>query len=535
MSNGPDPVPGMLKSSPCVLAEIMIKIGGMSERIKKISQLLESIDVIEILGTGDPEIKGIVYDSRHVDRDYAFFALKGVHTDGHSYLDEAIELGASVVVYSDPAMERKPGPYYVRVKDTRTALSPFSAAFYDYPSREMTVIGVTGTDGKSTTVSLIQQLLEKEGESCGYLSTVSYLSGKDLKVNPFRQSTPEAPEIQRIMREMADNGMDYAVIEATSHGLSPRNNRLGDVEFDAAVFTNLTHEHLEFHGTFEQYREDKCTLFRMLGRNFTEDSLTFGVVNRDDPSANYFIKAAGEVPIYLYSMKNKEADLFADEFDAGVDGTEFTLHTPGEKKRLTLNIPSLVNVENLMAAMMVTSEILGIDALDLADHVPELKGVKGRMTRIKGGQPYDVVVDYAHSPGSFEKVLPALKALVKGRMIIVFGSAGERDVEKRSDQGEIASDYGDIIILADEDPRLEDPMAILEDIAFGISDKVREETLFLIPDRRKALKKALDLAGEGDMVVALGKGHESTIIYSDGPHPWNEEEVLKELLRERGY
>ncbi|MBN2628125.1 MAG: UDP-N-acetylmuramoyl-L-alanyl-D-glutamate--2,6-diaminopimelate ligase [Spirochaetales bacterium] len=507
----------------------------MSERIKKISQLLDSIEVIEILGTGDPDIKGIVYDSRHVDKDFAFFALKGVHTDGHDYLDEAIELGASVVVYSDTSLERKPGPYYVRVRDTRTALSPFSAAFYDHPSREMTVIGVTGTDGKSTTVSLIQQLLEGEGESCGFLSTVSYKSGDGIAANPFRQSTPEAPEIHRIMRDMVDNGMEYAVIEATSHGLSPKNNRLGDVDFDAAVFTNLTHEHLEFHGTFEQYREDKCTLFRMLARNFNEESLTFGVVNRDDPSADFFIKAAGEVPIYLYSMKNKEADLFSDEFDAGVDGTEFTLHTPGDKKRLTLNIPSLVNIENLMAAMMVTAEILGLDALDLADHVPNLKGVKGRMTRIKGSQPYDVVVDYAHSPGSFEKVLPALKSLVRGKMIIVFGSAGERDVEKRADQGEIASDYGEIIILTDEDPRLEDPMAILEDIAFGINDKTREETLFLIPDRRKALKKALDLAEEGDMVVALGKGHESTIIYSDGPHPWNEEEVLTELLRERGY
>ena len=507
----------------------------MSERIKKLSQIQDSIEVIEILGTGDPEIRGIVYDSRHVDKDFAFFALKGVHANGHEFLDEAIELGASVVVYSDPEMERKPGPYYLRVKDTRTALSPFSAAFYDFPSREMSVIGVTGTDGKSTTVSFIQQLIEAEGESCGFLSTVSYKADGDVVDNPFRQSTPEAPEIQRIMREMVDNGMEYAVIEATSHGLSPRNNRLGDVEFDAAVFTNLTHEHLEFHGTFEQYREDKCILFRMLSDKYTDDSFLFGVVNRDDPSSDFFIRAAGETPIYLYSMKNKESDVYADSFDAGVDGTTFMLHTPGEKKKLTLNIPSLVNVENLMAAMMVSAEIMGIEVLDLAPHVPKLKGVKGRMTRIKGKQPYDVVVDYAHSPGSFEKVLPALKKLTEGKMIIVFGSAGERDVEKRSDQGEIAADYGEIIILADEDPRLEDPMAILEDIAFGINDKVRDESLFLIPDRKKALKKALDLADPGDMVVALGKGHESSIIYSDGPHPWNEQAVLEELLRERGY
>ncbi|MDC7224019.1 MAG: UDP-N-acetylmuramoyl-L-alanyl-D-glutamate--2,6-diaminopimelate ligase [Spirochaetales bacterium] len=507
----------------------------MSERIKTISQLQESIDIIEILGTGDPEIKGIVYDSRHVEKDFAFFALKGVHTDGHNYLDEVIELGASVIVYCDEKMERKPGPYYVRVKDTRRALSPFAAAFYDHPSKELTVIGVTGTDGKSTTVSLVQQLIEAEGESCGYLSTVSYKAGEEVVNNPFRQSTPEAPEIQRIMRDMVDNEMEYAVIEATSHGLSPKNNRLGDVEFDAAVFTNLTHEHLEFHGTFEQYREDKCELFRMLSARFTDEELFFGVVNRDDPSADYFIKAAGEVPIYLFSMKNKEADLYADGFDAGVSGTTFMLHTPGEKQEITLNIPSLVNVENLMAALIVSAEVMGIDVLDLAPHIPKLKGVKGRMTRVQGAQPFDVVVDYAHSPGSFEKVLPALKTLSEGKMIVVFGSAGERDVDKRSDQGEIASDYGDIIILTDEDPRLEDPMAILEDIAFGINDKVRDESLFLIPDRRKALKKALDLAGEGDIVVALGKGHESSIIYSDGPHPWNEEAVLEELLRERGY
>ncbi|MDA3850599.1 MAG: UDP-N-acetylmuramoyl-L-alanyl-D-glutamate--2,6-diaminopimelate ligase [Spirochaetaceae bacterium] len=502
-------------------------------RVKKLSELLKELPHKFYQDSQGAQVKGIAYDSRDVQRDFAFFALKGLHTDGHEYINQAIKLGASVIIHSESLKDYSDEVAYVMVEDTRFAMSPFSAAFYEHPSREIDLIGVTGTDGKSTTVSLIAQLLELKGNMIGFLSTVNFKMGDDLQKNHFRQSTPEAPEIQRLLREMVDKGLDYGVIEATSHGLSKMNNRLGDVDFQAAVMTNVTREHLEFHGTIEHYREDKANLFRRVADN--DDEMAFGVVNMDDENVELFMDALGEKPYFCFSRNSEDADMHLSNIEVHSLGCEATLCFPGDSMDIDLNIPGEVNLENLMAALLVVMELEGLEPEDFQKDIPLLKGVEGRMEPITGSQDFQVMVDYAHTPGSFEKLLPSLKKNCLGRLICVFGSAGERDVEKRPMQGAIADQWSDIIILTDEDPRLEDSMKIIEDIAKGIKNRKEGENLFKIPPRKEALQKALELAQKDDLVISLGKGHEGSIIYSDGPKDWNEVEIMSELLRKRGF
>ncbi len=485
----------------------------------------------EMAGSADTLITSIAYDSREVKKNGLFFALKGVHADGHHFIDKALDAGAAAIIHSEPLSVRRDGITYIRVENTRAALSPVSAAFWDHPSRDMTVMGVTGTDGKSTTVSLIRQLLNLKGILAGSLSTVDFFIGGQSDTNPLRQSTPEAPQIHRLLHDMRNAGQNYAILEATSHGLSLRNNRLADVDFDVAVFTNVTSEHLEFHGDLETYRSDKARLFQMVAESDNPDA--FGVVNADDPHAGRFIAAAEGKKVFTYSLTHPEADLFASNLRFHPSGTEFCLNQAEYQINVRLNLPGIFNVENLLAALCVVSKLKEGTPADFAELCPKLTGVRGRMEPVEGDMDFHVLVDYAHSPGSFRKVLPFLKALTPGRLIILFGSAGERDLEKRPEQGRIASEYGNILILTDEDPREEEPLAILEDIARGVQGRGRE--LFLIPDRREAIKTAFKMAKTHDLVAALGKGHEDSIIYADGPRPWNEIEVCKEVLTELGY
>jgi UDP-N-acetylmuramoyl-L-alanyl-D-glutamate--2,6-diaminopimelate ligase len=500
---------------------------------RHLSKLITKLTPLEKIGERDPEISSVVFDSREAETGSLFFALQGVHVNGHDFIDKALDSGACAVIHTEVPTSYRPGINYIRVPDTRSALSPVSAAFWGRPSREMKVIGVTGTDGKSTTVSLIRQLLGFTGMSAGSISTVDFTIGEKSGSNYLRQSTPEAPQIHGLLRAMLNAGQTHAVVEATSHGLSPKNSRLADVDFDAAVFTNVTSEHLEFHGNLENYRADKARLFRMIGASGNRDA--FGVVNADDPHADLFIEAAGEKPVFTYSLKYHDADLFATDMKPGPGGTRFTLHTPMGSTETRIKLPGLYNVENALAALCTVAELQDEDAVDLAGYLPELTGVKGRMEPVPGDMDFNVMVDYAHSPGSFRKILPFLKSLTEGRLIVVFGSGGERDIDKRPEQGALAAEYADIVFLTDEDPRGENPMSILEDIAAGAPGLKRNEELFLIPDRREALGEAFKKAGTGDLVAVLGKGHESSIIYAEGAMKWDEAEACREALKALGY
>ncbi len=508
----------------------------------RLRELIRDLEVLELRAPIDPPVLGMAYDSREVRPGWLFAALEGQHTDGHRFADQAAENGAVAVLHGRPLPAVRPGVAYVRVANPRRALSALADAFHGHPSRRLEVVGVTGTDGKSTTVFLIHQLLSALGQRAGFLSTVSFQAGGGLRPNSLRQSTPEAPEVHALLAEMADAGMRYAVLEATSHGLSERTGRLADVRFQAAVCTNITHEHLEFHGTFEQYRSDKANLFRALdrGQEGPGAARRFGVANAGDPSHAY-LAAQTRRPVHLYGLQPghvaggcAEAELTAHDFAGDLEGSRFRLGWPGGQAEVGLTLPGQHNVENLLAACLAVHRLLAVPFADLVPLLPGLRGVPGRLQPVRAGQPFRVIVDYAHTPEAFARVLPFARAQTPGRLIAVFGSAGERDTAKRPLQGEIASRHCDLLVLADEDPRGEDPQSILRQIAAGCRLGPGQE-LLLEPDRRKAIHEAIRRAGPGDAVLLLGKGHEGSIIYSGGPLPWNEEEVALEALRALGY
>jgi len=506
---------------------------------------------LEFPGDCDPFITSIEYDSRKVMPNTLFFALSGLHTDGHKYINDALSKGASAVVHEAEISEKKPGVAYIKVKDSRFAMSPVSTAFYGYPSRRLLVAGVTGTEGKSTCVYLIWQILLLAGKKAGFFSTVQYSDGCDglagARRNKEHQTTPEAPEVQRLLWEMAENGCEYAVAESSSHGLSPKTNRLGGVEFDSALFTNVTHEHLEFHGTWEQYRDDKANLFRALDREKTKipaiaSAQPFGVINADDPSAEFFANATRREKT-SFSVEGKTADLTVKTIETRAEGNKYSVYIRKEKKDIEIqdNLPGAFNVGNVLASLLVVSGLTNIPVSELAPLCPKLLPVRGRMTSVDKGQCFEALVDYAHTPSSFQAIFPPLRKRLDSsggpgrRIISLFGSAGERDTQKRAEQGKIAGVYSDIIILTDEDPRGENPMDILKEITAGIPARFKQnENLFLIPDRPAAIRKAFSLAGKGDLVLLLGKGHENSIIYKDGAIPYDEIGEAEKALEESG-
>jgi len=354
---------------------------------------------------------------------------------------------------------------------------------------------------------------------------------------------------------MAENGCAYAVVESSSHGLSPKTNRLGDVGYDAAVFTNLGHEHLEFHGTWEQYRDDKVNLFRALNRNHAKTEIAgspsipepFGVVNADDPNSGFFSGVTGH-RTNRFSATGKDSELAATDIENDASGNTYNVSVPCEKSPINIHdsLPGAFNVDNLLAAMLAVTGLTGFSMQEIAPLCPKLEPVRGRMTAVKKNQPFEVYVDFAHTPSAFLAILPPLRKRVDktgGRIISLFGSSGERDTEKRPKMGKAAAEYSDIIILTEDDPRKESPLDIINEIARGVFEVTETEgkkmlfkqgeNLFIIPDRREAIRKAVSVAKPGDIVLLLGKGHQDTMIYGDSVLPYDEineaEKVLEEL------
>ncbi|MBX0327254.1 UDP-N-acetylmuramoyl-L-alanyl-D-glutamate--2,6-diaminopimelate ligase [Oscillochloris sp. ZM17-4] len=483
----------------------------------------------------DTPILGITYDSRQVRAGWLFVAIRGFHVDGHRYVGQAAAAGAAAVVVDARHWGGDPIDVpLISVADSRVALAPLAANFYQRPATGLRTIGITGTKGKSTTTDLVSQVIEGGGFSTGMISTVDFKVGPRRWPNSTRQSTPEAPEIQGLLREMADAGCAYAVIESTSHALSSRWNRLGGCMFDVAVFLNITHEHLDYHGSFAQYRADKARLFEMLGEG--EKGEAWAITNADDPSHRHFLDAAPARARRLTFGVRAEADVRAHEVSAGPGGSALRVTTPWGEARLRLHLPGSFNVSNALAALSVALS-QGIPLARAVAALEAVPGIRGRMQPVSLGQPFDVIVDYAHNPDSFEQVLGMLRPLTRGRIIAVFGSAGERDRAKRAVQGEIAGRYADLLVLTDEDPRGEDPAAIIAEIAEGAerAGKRSGDGYLCIPDRAEAIRAAMAAARPGDLVLLLGKGHEGNIIYAGGAIPWDEAESAREALRALGY
>ena len=531
---------------------------------------------------GDITVSSLEFDSRSVKNGSLFFALPGTHTTGNKFIAKAILNGAVAIVFQDTfskeeiedikqAISRRGEPIaFVKTPSSRFAMSPISAAFFDYPSDKMVIYGVTGTEGKSSTVSFIWQLLRLAGYKAGFISTVQYSLGGEAIANPEHQTTPEAPIVQKELFLMLQNGCTHAVVESSSHGLSRRTNRLGDVHFDCGVFMNVTLEHLEFHGTYERYKSDKANLFRSLDY-FSHNKIingvptkvpSFGIVNLEDPASSYFAsvtkkkifgftteglagKQAGEelsasplpkIPDDMPYIKarNIASARYGISFSIERFASRSTLSGESRIMHINAKLPGAFNAYNIMATMLAVHGTTGASLEDLATLAKDIEPVKGRMTVIDEGQGFEVIVDYAHTPSSFETIFPPLKKRCTARIIALFGSGGERDVTKRPLQGEIAAKFCDYVILTDEDPRGEDSIALLEQIAAGArkEGKKDNENLFIIPDRPKAIRKAFSLAQKDDIVLLLGKSHENSIIYKDHVMSYDEISEAKKALEE---
>lgn len=486
----------------------------MNMNKKMLNNVLSKLDknfVKEIKGSCEVEILGLTYDSRCVLSHFVFFALPGLHFDGQEFINSAIEQGSNVIVHTNDINFYDPNVTYIKIDscNIKKFMSNFAHIFYNEPSKNLKIIGVTGTDGKSSVCFYIYTLLKSMGVKVGFISTVFFEDGSGTLVkNPYRQSTPESTEIHLVLSKMVENNVEYAIVESTSHGLDIRTSRLIDIAYFVAVLTNVSHEHLEFHGTMQHYLNAKLNLFSSADANGG-----FGIINMDDKNFSTFLNTINRA--YTYSLENKNADFFVSKINEQMGFTEFEFYHKNVKYDAKVNLTGSFNVENVMAALIVVSQVMNVDVSELIGKLVNIEGLFGRMQGVDFGQDFSLIIDYAHTPGAFLKIFPIFKRLSKNRLISVFGSAGERDVLKRKLQGEIADRYSDIIILCDEDPRGEDSMQIIRDIAEGISGKTLNRDLFFIPDRKSAIEKAINIAHTDDLVVTLGKGHENSIIYKD--------------------
>lgn len=498
----------------------------------RLQELISELSDVCITGDGGVGITGLAYDSRRVQPGDLFVAVRGFHVDGHTFIPDAMRRGAAAIVAEAPPAPNVRVPW-VQVPNSRAALARLAVAFYGHPARRLRVIGVTGTDGKTTTTTMISAVLEAAGHRTGHMTTVSFKVGERVWDNDTRQSTPEAPEVQALLADMVAAGCDYAVIESTSHGLAL--HRLDGCEYDVAVLTNVTHEHLDFHGTVEAYRLAKARLFEMLGESVDKGIHKVAVVNLDDPHADLFIARAPD-QVITYAIHHPSAMVRARDVVASPSGLAFTADTPWGSAELALPLVGDFNVSNALAALAVGLS-QSVPLARCRDALAGFRGVRGRMEVVDCGQPFTVIVDYAHTPEAFDKVMGIVRPLTKGRLIAVFGSAGERDRQKRPLQGEIAGHYCDFLVLTDEDPRLEDRWAILDEIAAGVerAGKREGDGYVKIADRAEAILTALRQANPGDTVLLLGKGHEGSIIYATEKRPWDERAAAVAALRELGY
>ena len=471
-----------------------------------LKELLRNIDA-EITGNGDVEIKGIAYDSRKVKEGFLFVAIKGFETDGHKYIESAVKNGAAAVLgEEDIACECT----YAKTADTRKALALCSAEFFDHPEKKLKIIGLTGTNGKTTTTYLIRQILMLKGLRCDLIGTNQTIIGDE--VIESSRTTPESFDLFEIFAKMAESGGEYVVMEVSSHSLEL--DRVYGVTFETAVLTNITQDHLDFHKTMDNYARAKAKIFSMSKS---------GAVNADDSYCSLMLEYAQGKAI-TYSVDN-DSDVHAENIRISERGVIFTLNHDGQEREMRLGIPGKFSVYNALAAICACKNI-GIEMTDIEKGLVLAKSVKGRIEVVRTNTPYTMIIDYAHTPDGMENIISAVRAFAKARVITVFGCGGNRDATKRPKMGAIAEKLSDIAVVTSDNPRCEEPMAIINDILKGM----KKDNHVIVENRKEAIRYAMEIAEQDDIIILAGKGHETYQEINHVKYDFDERVVIKEIL-----
>lgn len=478
----------------------------------KLRELIKNLSIIEMNADAELEISGVSYDSRKTEKGDMFVAIRGFEADGHKFIPKAVENGAAVIL-----CEEKPScdiPY-VLVSDSRYGLAIVSRDFFGDPASEMTMIGITGTSGKTSSSYLIKHMLESKLDAkVGLIGTNGNMIGDEFLHT--EHTTPESYELHKLFRHMADSGCTHVVMEVSSHSLTLE--RVAGIHFDVALYTNLSQDHLDFHGMMEEYAAAKRKLFSMC---------SLGCFNLDDAWAD-FMRDGASCRTMTFSTEKNEADLVAKDIRLTADGVRFASVSGDEISITKLGIPGMFSVYNALGTMSV-GLALGLSLADCSDAMSSAKGVKGRLEIVPTGRDFSVVIDYSHKPDALEKVLKTLKPVTRGRLIALFGCGGDRDKLKRPIMGRIAADNADLVVVTSDNPRTEDPDEIIREIVAGMKDK-RTPTK-VICDRREAIAWAIDNAAPGDVLLLAGKGHEDYQVVGHEKHHMDEREIVADCLK----
>ena len=483
----------------------------------KLDMLLAALPAAKRFGPAGREIAGIACDSRQVRPGWLFVAIPGNKMDGFAFIDDAVTRGA-VAVVTEQAPPGLKDVTVIRVPNAREALARLASTFYGHPSARLRLIGVTGTNGKTTVTYMIRDILESAGLSCGLIGTVEYRLGS--RVIPASRTTPDSLTLQSFLSQMVQSGCASAVMEVSSHALDQE--RAWGIEFDAAVFTNLTQDHLDYHKTMEAYFEAKRRLFTAIGRGGKPAA---AILNLDDPYGRRLAESPDIKARIITYGRAPEAAVRADRIRLGPSGSAFHATTPWGEADLTLRLLGGYNVSNALAAMAACGS-LGISLSIVKQRLGEMRAVPGRLEQVPCKRGFQVFVDYAHTDDALLNVLQTLREITAGRLIVVFGCGGNRDRTKRPKMGAVAGRLADYSVLTSDNPRTEDPLAILDQIRAGIGQAPHE----VVPDRAEAIRRAIGLAREGDIVLIAGKGHETFQEFDNRVIPFDDREIARELL-----
>lgn len=516
-------------------------------------ELIKGIETLTIEGSLDKEVYGIASDSRKVDRGDLFVAIKGASYNGHNFIPVAQARGTVAIVHEETLshIQKKPEMTYIQVRDTQQALPLLAARFYHYPSQQLPLIGITGTNGKTTISYLVGSILEAAGYKVGIIGTIAYRWGKEVKAASL--TTPDALELQRLICQMLEDGVDYGIMEVSSHSL--RLKRVDGCSFKVAIFTNLTRDHLDFHGTMEDYFNSKKRLF---------DELSAGcaIINQDDHWGQQLLaQLSPSIPRFTYGLgmpdrdsdiskalqhpegtrscrygggiRGSGPDIRAEQIYCSMDGLSFLAQTFTETITICSALTGRHNIYNILASVGAAL-CLNIPSEFIWQGIKNLKGVPGRFEKIDLGQDFAVVVDYAHTPDALENTLSCARGLAKKRLITVFGCGGNRDRTKRPVMGKLAASYSQLTIITSDNPRSEDPLKIIVEIEKGVQDATQDRNSYeVVPQREEAIYRAISLAQSGDIVIIAGKGHETYQILGDRVVPFDDREIARAALQER--